>query len=245
MKTWIDFWDGDHAIYVNDRHKRLHAAAVGRNINRHVPSPDAVVLDHGCGEALYAIDVACCCRRLILCEAADNVREALGRRLAGVANIAVIGPAGVEGLADRSVDLIVANSLVQYLSPDDLVRLLAVWRRKLKETGALVVADIVPPDGNPLVDAAALLRFGWQNGFLLAALHGLVRTAFSDYGRLRKRLGFAMYDEAGFLSLIGKQGFRGECLRPNFGHNQARLAFRAIPDPAPGSSTKACTETQE
>lgn len=229
MKTWVDFWDGDHAIFVSDRHKRHHAAAIGRDISRLVPHPAAVVLDYGCGEAHYATDVALRCGRLILCEAADHVRSALRRRLDGVANVTVIGPAAVDRLADRSVDLIVANSLVQYLSADDLVRALAVWRRKLRDTGTLVVADVVPPDTNAVVDTVALLRFGWRGGFLLAALRGLLRTLFSDYGRLRAQLGFATYDEAGFLALLAEHGFVGERLRPNFGHNQARLAFRATP----------------
>ena len=29
MRSWIEFWDSEHAIYVNDRHKQLHAQAVG------------------------------------------------------------------------------------------------------------------------------------------------------------------------------------------------------------------------
>ena len=34
--TWRDFFDRDHSIYVNDRHKRLHA-----EIDKAVDSPDA------------------------------------------------------------------------------------------------------------------------------------------------------------------------------------------------------------
>lgn len=229
MKNWTEFWGSDHAIYVNDRHKRLHAAAVGRDIARQIPSPDAVLLDHGCGEAHYATEVACCCGRLILCEAVERIREGLSRRLADIANVEVTAPAGVEQLPDHSVDLIVANSLVQYVSRQDLARLLSLWRSKLKAAGVLVVADVAPPDVNPIIDALALLRLGWQGGFVLATVRGLVRTALSGYGKLRKELGFSMYDEAEFLSLLAKNGFGGERLRANFGHNQARLAFRAVP----------------
>jgi SAM-dependent methyltransferase len=230
LQSWVDFWDSDHAIYVNDRHKTRHAAAIGRDIARQIALPDAVVLDYGCGEALYAVDLARCCGQLILCEAADGVRKDLLQRLAGAPNIRVLDRAGVERLADASVDLVVANSLVQYLSRADLVCLLGLWRSKLKATGALVVADVVPPHADAIVDALALLRFGWRGGFLLATVGGLARTAFSDYGQLRKTLGFAMYDEPEFLSLLAEGGFRGARLRRNFGHNQRRLAFRAVPD---------------
>ena len=229
MKSWVDFWNSAHAIYVNDRHKRLHADAVGRDILRHVPSSDAVVLDHGCGEALYAENVAARCRRLILCEAAPNVRAALERRVAASSRIEVVDPGGVERLPDASLDLVIANSLVQYLKRDELETLLDLWRRKLKPGGALVIADVIPPGVSPLQDATALLRFAWRGGFLLAALSGLVRTALSGYGKLRQELGFAMYTEAEFSELLARHGFQTARVFPNFGHNQARMTFRAIP----------------
>jgi SAM-dependent methyltransferase len=227
VRSWIEFWDSGPAIYVSDRHKKLHAQAIARDILRCIPSPGAVVLDHGCGEALYAERVAAGCGRLFLCEAAPSVRAALARRLSGVPNVEVVDPNGVEALADGSVDLVVANSLVQYLSHDELAALLDLWRSKLSAAGVLTIADVIRPDVGPLTDAASLLRFAWQGGFLLAAVGGLVRTALSDYGRLRRQAGFSTYQEAELLALLAAHGFKGERLHPNFGHNQARMTFRA------------------
>lgn len=229
MKSWVDFWNSDHAIYVNDRHKQLHAAAVGADILRQIDKADAVVLDHGCGDALYAETVAASCGRLILCEAAPAVREKLAARVAGHPTIEVIDADAVNGLPDGSLDLVVANSLVQYLSRDELVGLLGLWRRKLKPVGSLVVADVIPPEVSPFTDALELLRFGWRDGFLRAALVGLVRTAFSDYSRVRSDLGFSTYTEAEFLALVGANGFKASRIRPNFGHNQSRMTFRGNP----------------
>ena len=229
MKTWIEFWDSDHAIYVNDRHRLLHARAVGRDIIRHIPTPHAAVLDYGCGEALYATDVATHCRRLVLCEAADGLRQRLAQRVAALANVEVLDPAGVERLPPATIDLVVANSLVQYLRREELMTLLAVWRAKLRPDGVLIIADVIPPDVSPVSDAAALLRFAWTGGFLFAALAGLVRTALSDYGKVRRQLGFATYQEADFIALLADAGFRAARVRANFGHNQHRMTFRAVP----------------
>jgi SAM-dependent methyltransferase len=228
VKSWIEFWDGEHAIYVNDRHKLLHARAVGRDIVRRIPTPHAAVLDYGCGEALYATDVAAHCRRLVLCEAAQGVRENLAQRVAGVANIEVVEPPGAAQLAPGTIDLLVANSLVQYLKRDELTALLRLWREKLRPDGALIVADVIPPDVSPVADAAALLRFAWTGGFLIAAVAGLVRTALSDYSKIRRELGFATYREAEFTALLTEAGFRAERVHPNFGHNQNRMTFRAV-----------------
>jgi SAM-dependent methyltransferase len=228
MRSWVEFWDSEHAIYVNDRHKQLHAQAVGRDLIRHIPFHDAIVLDHGCGEANYAADVAQNCRWLYLCEAAPGVRAELAYRVGRISNIEVLDPAGAEALSDRSLDLVVANSLVQYLTRRELIDLLGLWRRKLKPTGVLVVADVIPPDVSPLRDAAALLWFGLKGGFLLAAIGGLVRTALSDYRKVRAQLGLAMYSEPEFTAILADQGFIADRVRPNFGHNQGRMTFRAV-----------------
>lgn len=227
MRSWVEFWDSEHAIYVNARHKQLHAEAVGRDIVRHIPSPHAHVLDYGCADALYAEEVARHCARLVLSDAADKVRQGLAERTRADARIAVLDPAAVARLPAGSFDLIVANSLLQYLAIPDLEALLDVWRDKLKPDGRLVIADVIPPGVSPVTDAAALLRFAWTGGFLVAAVMGLARTALSDYGRIRKRLGFSMHEEAAFVSLLRTHGLAAERVHPNFGHNQARMTFSA------------------
>ncbi len=227
MTTWIDFWNADHAIYVNDRHKTLHAEAVARDIARHIPGQHAVVLDHGCGEALYAERIAPQCSRLILCEAAPRICAELAARLATVPNITVVEPPGVAALPDAYLDLVVVNSVLQYLDRPLLESLLDVWRAKLKPTGRLVIADVIPPGVSPLTDAGALLTFATRGGFLSPALAGLVRTALSDYGRLRKTLGFSMYEEAEIIRLMAAHGLAATRAHPNFGHNQSRMTFAA------------------
>jgi SAM-dependent methyltransferase len=228
MRSWVEFWDSEHAIYVSDRHKELHARAVGRDIIRHIPFRDALVLDHGCGEANYAAEVAQHCRGLYLCEAAEGVRAGLAYRTWRIPNIQVLDPDGVEALPDRSLDLVVANSLVQYLTRRELTDLLGLWRRKLKPTGVLVVADVIPPDMSPLRDAASLLWFSLKGGFLLAAIRGLVQTAFSDYRKVRAELGLTTYAAPDFIMMLADQGFIADRVRPNFGHNQGRMTFRAV-----------------
>jgi hypothetical protein len=72
-----------------------------------------------------------------------------------------------------------------------------------------------------------LLRFAWRGGFTMAALRGLARTALSEYRRTRAELGFTKYSEAEMLSLLRQHGFSARRVRPNFGHNQARMCFEA------------------
>jgi SAM-dependent methyltransferase len=228
MTSWIDYWNADHPIYVNERHKALHAAGIARDFARYIPGRGAAVLDYGCGEALYAEDVARLCRWLVLSDAAPAVREKLKARTAHLPSITVDGPDETADRMPQSFDLIVVNSLLQYLDAATLGALLDLWKRLLKADGRLVIADVIPPGVSPLTDATALLHFGWQGGFLGGALMGLARTAVSGYRKLRGELGFSMHGEADFISLLARHGLQAARVQPNFGHNPARMTFMAM-----------------
>ncbi len=55
---WVSVRDSDHPIYVNARHVDVHYRAIADDIVALIPSPAAHVLDHGCGEALHADQIA-------------------------------------------------------------------------------------------------------------------------------------------------------------------------------------------
>jgi SAM-dependent methyltransferase len=224
--TWREFWDSAHSIYVSDRHKDVHYRDVAEQLAAFVPHPDARVLDFGCGEAIHADIVAQRAREVLLCDAAASVRAAIAARFADNPKIKVFAPEEIERLPDQSLDLIFANSLVQYLTEAELDRLLALWHRLLAPRGVLIVADVIPPSVGPLSDGLALIRYAAANGFLGAALLGLTRTALSRYTRLRGELGIARYGEADFLRRLGAAGFAAERLARNVEHNPARMTFR-------------------
>ncbi|WP_410055071.1 class I SAM-dependent methyltransferase [Microvirga sp. Mcv34] len=227
--NWRDYWNQDTPIYVNERHKLLHYRLIANDIIGLIPSPDAVVLDYGCGEALVADKVAARCARLYLSDAAPLVRERLNERFRGNERITVLATDDVAGLADSSLDLIVVNSLAQYLSLDEFRGLLKLLHGKLKPSGRLVLGDIIPPDLSPLTDAKALLSFAWEGGFMRAALGGLARTAFSEYRKIREELGLAQYSEEEIDDLLDDAGFVPERAARNLGHNQARMTFIGRP----------------
>jgi SAM-dependent methyltransferase len=227
--NWRDYWNQDTPIYVSERHKVLHYWLIANDIVGLIPFPDAAVLDYGCGEALSANRVAAKCARLYLCDAAPLVRERLEQRFKNELRITILAPDEMERVPDRSLDLVVVNSLLQYLSLDELRGLLETWRTKLKPEGKLVLADVIPPEVSPIADARALLTFAWSGGFLKSALFGLARTAVSEYRKIRDELGLSQYGEAEMIELLRDTGFSAERRRPNLGHNQARMTFVARP----------------
>jgi SAM-dependent methyltransferase len=229
MGDWVAFWDSQHSLYVSARHRDVHYRTIAEDIAAYIPSSSAVVLDYGCGEALHADRIAAAARKLILVEAAPNVRAGLAARFKDHPTIEVLSPQDVRALVDRSVDLAVVNSVAQYLTSSELGALLVLFRRLLTPGGLLVIGDAVPPHTSLLTDTWALLNFAAANGFLAAAIAGLVRTALSDYRPLRSRLGLSRYSEAEMIRKLDHVGFLAARAETNIGHNQTRMTFVARP----------------
>ena len=187
------------------------------------------MLDYGCGEALHADIAAAACGELLLCDGAPNVRAGIAARFAGNTKIRALAPEDVERLGDRSLDLIVLHSVVQYLTGEQAQALFALFHRLLRPDGLLLVSDIIPPQVAASTDVATLLRFAAANGFLLAALLGIARTLFSHYWWLRVRIGLTHYSEAEMIDKLGAAGFTARRGARNMGHDQARMAFLARP----------------
>src|SRR5512133_3125009 len=82
MEDWIDYYDSTHTIYASKLHRDLHFQIIARDIIGYISSPDSVVLDYACGEALSAAKVADACGKLYLAEPAPGVRGRLIARFA-------------------------------------------------------------------------------------------------------------------------------------------------------------------
>jgi ubiquinone/menaquinone biosynthesis C-methylase UbiE len=228
MSDWVSFFDSDHSIYVNARHRDVHARITGDGMMAHIARSDRV-LDYGCGEAAYAERLVRKAETLTLAEAAPNLAEALKRRVAHERYIKVMLPDEVAALPDGSFEVVIMHSVSQYLSPAQLDELLALFRRLLQPNGKFVIGDVVQPDTPAWKDALGLLHFGWREGFFLAAVAGLFRTALSDYSKLRKKSGLWRYSENEMRNKLERAGFRATRYQPNIGHLQTRMTFVAIP----------------
>src|SRR6202046_1601999 len=227
MDDWIDYYDSTHTIYASRLHRDLHFQAVARDIIGYISSPDAVVLDYACGEALSATKVAEACGKLFLAEPAPGVRGRLIARFAPDTRIRVRSLEDLRKMDEKSVDLAIMNSVAQYMTPAELDAAFAIIKRLLKPSGRLVLGDILRPEVGMPKDVLALLRFAATHGFLRDALIGLVSTALSDYRQLRAKVGLQRYSEAEMLAKLAASGFSASLAPRNIGHNPWRMTFVA------------------
>ena len=226
MDDWIDYYDSTHTIYASKLHRDLHFQIIARDIIGYISSPDAVVLDYACGEALSAAKVADACGKLYLAEPAPGVRGRLIARFAPNTKIRVRSLDDLRKM-DDAVDLVIMNSVAQYMTPEELDTAFAVVRRLLKPSGRLVLGDILRPQVGMFRDVLALLKFAKAHGFLKDALYGLASTALSDYRHLRTRIGLQRYRENEMIEKLARAGFSAVRAPQNIGHNPSRMTFVA------------------
>jgi len=226
MDEWIDYYDSTHTIYASKLHRDLHFQIIARDIIGYISSPDSVVLDYACGEALSAAKVADACSKLYLAEPAPGVRGRLIARFAPNTKIRVRSLDDLKKMED-SVDLVVMNSVAQYMTPEELDSAFAVVRRLLKPNGRLVLGDILRPEVGMARDVLALLKFASAHGFLKDALYGLASTALSDYRQLRTRVGLQRYGEREMIAKLAATGLTASRATRNIGHNPWRMTFVA------------------
>ena len=227
MDEWIDYYDSTHTIYASRLHRDLHFEVIARDIVGYISSPDAMVLDYACGEALSAAKVAEVCGTLYLAEPAPGVRGRLIARFAPNTKIRVRSLDDVRKMAEKSLDLVVMNSVAQYMTPQELDAAFGIIKRLLRPTGRLVLGDILRPEVGMFRDVLALLKFAAKHGFLKDALIGLISTALSDYRQLRTRIGLQRYSEEEIVAKLAKAGFSASRAHQNIGHNPWRMTFVA------------------
>ena len=227
MDDWIDYYNSTHTIYASKLHRDLHFQLIARDIIGYISSPDAVVLDYACGEALSAAKVADACGMLYLAEPAPGVRGRLIARFAPNTKIRVRSLEDLRKMAEKSVDLVIMNSVVQYVTSEELDSAFATIRRLLRPGGRLILGDVLRPEVGMARDVMALLRFAAHHGFLRDALIGLVSTALSDYRQLRSRVGLQRYGEADMIAKLARAGFTASRAHLNIGHNPWRMTFVA------------------
>ena len=207
----------------------MHFQIIARDIIGYISSPEATVLDYACGEALSANQVAAACGKLILAEPAPGVRGRLIARFAPNTKIRVRSLDDVRNMQDQSIDLVVMNSVAQYMAPEELDAALLNIRRILRPSGKLVLGDILQPNVGMFRDVMALLGFSQRHNKQKDTQNGLISTALSDYRQLRTRIGLQRYSEDEITAKLGAAGFAVQRAHTNIGHNRWRMTFVARP----------------
>jgi ubiquinone/menaquinone biosynthesis C-methylase UbiE len=227
MRSWLSYWSAPNKSYVNERHREAHYAVVFAGVRPHLPQgPGRTALDWGCADAYAAREIAEICGAVVLYDAADATRQRLHTRFGGDPRIRVID-AGLGEVEADSIDIVIVNSVIQYLSAAEFGAALRQIHRVLKPEGALLIGDVIDPKTRTSRHVATFLAFAARNGFLAPAVLGLARTSMSSYSSLQREIGLATYTPAEIERKLAECGFVAERLTRNIAVSPYRSSFIA------------------
>jgi SAM-dependent methyltransferase len=245
MDSWLSYWSTPNKSYVSERHKGAHYDVVFAGVVPYLAGRCGVVLDWGCGHALAAGRIAEQCSIVFLYDAAESIRKQLHERYDGHPRIRVLDKSELDDLTTECIDLIVVNSVIQYLSDAQLSNALTLFYRLIRPSGALLLGDVINPGTGNLRHATTFLRFAWQKGFLFSAITGLAQTFISPYRKLQRDVGLAAFADEEILTILEAHGFAAEKLMRNIAVSRHRSSYIARkPIEPPLASTLISNESE-
>jgi cyclopropane fatty-acyl-phospholipid synthase-like methyltransferase len=131
------------------------------------------ILDFGCGYGTIAERLARIGAKVDLWDAAPTMLRSAAQRLTGLPNIHEIHLTDSGSTERGPFDLILVNSVIQYMTATELHDWLRRWRPMLADGGRIVLSDLIPPDHSTLGDIVSLFRFGVRRGYLFRAMRGI------------------------------------------------------------------------
>lgn len=165
--AWDTYWDD---LDDGQRLFREEAGDYVENLAEAVRlDPSMAVLDFGCGFGFVASRLAPRVGQVYLWDAAARMRGRARKNTAAQANVTVLDTFDPLACEPR-FDLILVNSVAQYMTGDEFGEWLKRWRALLTPGGCVVVSDLLPAEYRGSWDLAAMLRFSARRGFLGQAL---------------------------------------------------------------------------
>lgn len=221
MSDWSAYWerlDSRQPIFAaeaDDYVSRLCGAGLVGESDR--------VLDFGCGFGMVAERLAPRVAELGVWDAAANMRSRTLARLGDTPNVLFVDLSAGR-LDDRvpAFDVVLVNSVVQYMTEADVVDWLTKWRDMTGPGGRIIVSDIIRPDYAFLPDLMAFIKVCFRKGILLDSLVGGMRE-IGKYGSLKASKPLLRIAEDTVRSFETRTGLAVEILDENLTYHRGRF----------------------
>jgi SAM-dependent methyltransferase len=218
---WGEYWE---VLSDDQRLFREQADAYVRNLVAALPpAPGANVLDFGCGFGHVARGLAPLVGQLCLWDYSENMRRRARSTVDTFSNVTFIDLAGGRPPeATLQFDLILVNSVIQYMTSEEFVAWLPIWRDMLAPGGRIVISDIIPPDSSGFGEILAIVKLSARRGFLFEALWQAVGE-LSSYWRKRRECPLTRYGPDDLARIAAGAGLTVERHPTNLTHFSRRL----------------------
>jgi cyclopropane fatty-acyl-phospholipid synthase-like methyltransferase len=232
-RDWLTYFDHLQDSPVHGDQAAFYVESLVREVG---VRSDQRVLDFGCGHGFVAARLAPLVAELWWWDPSTAMRTITKRRTARLPNARFCDLSGVSAEPQTSTwrgprfDLILVNSVVQYMAPEELSGWLPRWREMLSPGGSVVLSDLIYPMHGSLADAIDLFRFSVRHGSPLRA----AKDAFGDvaeYRRTSRAVPLVRVDAQDLARRAADAGLQTTVLPRNLTHFTKRYsaALRRLP----------------
>jgi ubiquinone/menaquinone biosynthesis C-methylase UbiE len=200
------------------------------------------VLDFGCGFGLVAAHLAPHVSEMWLWDPASNMRNAARRNTAHLPNVQMCDLSALEREDTQRaatplppMDVILVNSVVQYMTMAELSIWLGRWRELLARDGRLVLSDLIPTEHSVVSDTADLLMFGARHRAPMTAL-GQAVGGVIHYLRMRQASPLTRIGQDELAQRAAVAGLSSDALPANLTHLRHRWTAILTPRLTPESA---------
>lgn len=220
--SWQGFWEKSTG------NKRLFQGIAGDyfdNFKLVFPfSSETRILDLGCGHGYLASLLAEMVREVYIYDISLSMMEIARDHNRKKKNVIAL-----EKMSDHipPMDYILANSVIQYMTPDVLKDNLRLWRSLLKDQGKIIVSDILPGKVRFFSELLGLLVFSLSKGYLMGQVEQLASLFFSDFTRVVRECPLTYYSYDLLCDMAAETKLSIEILDKNliYGSNRYTASF--------------------
>jgi cyclopropane fatty-acyl-phospholipid synthase-like methyltransferase len=169
QNPWDDYWEtlSDDARLFREQ-AREYARLLCSTL---ALQPSDRLFDFGCGFGFAARELASQVGSVCLWDASASMRNHARANVSALHNARVIDCfPDADDSADHRYDVILVNSVIQYMTHDELRQWIQGWRDILAPEGRIVVSDIIPVEYSSVLDIVDILNLSIRRGFAMRAL---------------------------------------------------------------------------
>lgn len=223
-KGWRSYWNQPSTYEQIHRAQAVHYVD---KLTATIPLDSNVrVLDFGAGFGVVAEALAGKVARMYLWDISESMRSQAQRLLARYRNVEFLDLSSKHAsLPGRSCDLIIVNSVVQYMTIEELSSWLVRWRTMLSSNGRIVLSDLIPSDPPSLFfELYETLAFSARCGMLSHVISPPQIEALKRYWKTRNEAGpLLRIGEDTLRRLAGVAGLAVQILPANLTHFSKRM----------------------
>lgn len=220
-KSWKEYFD---ALEDEQRIFRIEAEDYVERLKKTISlSPGWRVLDFGCGFGHVARTLAPDVMEIVIWDEAESMRARARLNVADRRNVRWLDDWDqFKVRRDFCFDLVLVNSVVQYMPQEDFSEWLLRWKEVVAREGLIVVSDLLPKTARPVIDMASLIPFSARKGFLRHAIFQGCQELLR-YSRARKALRLTRVDHDDLQRLAAHSGLRLRLAPKNLTYRQQRI----------------------